>query len=294
VSHFSKVRKAAQLAALWTMLSAANKQPQPAAEVFLVSLAVAQSLKDEPVPISQMVRESCISASTKSLEFAFNSVAVSSNDLARLSGALAQIEVQESKGVPFTRALAGQRVLTPSFFHLPSEKMKEKIQELQTFGLESWTNQTVNEMMTHLPAQSNFMTETLASEFAMRKEPFPGRLKIEEYESSRAAEAGDKRFYLAQAMLTRANYDIAVRREAAGLANVRLMQTAVALEQFRRANRRYPDELAELAPKFLSEVPADPFNGEPLFYLKSSGYELLCGGATGSPINFRVETPPKL
>ena len=73
-----------------------------------------------------------------------------------------------------------------------------------------------------------------------------------------------------------------------------MIQSSVALEQFRRANRRYPDSLAELAPKFLSEVPANPFNGEPLFYLKSSGYELLCRGTTGSPINFRVEAPPKL
>jgi hypothetical protein len=80
---------------------------------------------------------------------------------------------------------------------------------------------------------------------------------------------------------------------AARLAGVRVMQTAVALEQFRRANRKYPDSLAELAPAFLPQVTKDPFNGKPLSYQNFPGYQLRCTGGTNTTIHFEVGSPPK-
>ncbi len=290
-SHFVKVRNAAELGILRTVLSAANKQPQQAVDAFLLSLAVVQSLREEPLTASQLTREGRIQVQRSGLEFMFNAVAVPSADLDRLAAALAKVEAKDSKGVPFTRALAGERVLTLHEFESP-DKLKKEIEELQRSGFAGWTNATMNQLMTNLPAQCAFMIETLTHELALRKEPFPERLKSEEYTKSRTAEAKSEQFYLAEAMLTGRAYS--VRREATGLAYVRVMQTAVALEQFRRVNRKYPDSLSELVPKFLPAVPADPFNGEPLFYLKAAGYEVNCRGAVGAPIQFRVETPAKL
>ncbi len=51
------------------------------------------------------------------------------------------------------------------------------------------------------------------------------------------------------------------------LATARLTQTAIALARYRLANsKRLPSTLAELVPRFLSSVPLDPFDGEPLRY----------------------------
>lgn len=41
---------------------------------------------------------------------------------------------------------------------------------------------------------------------------------------------------------------------------------AVALERFRLANQRWPANLDELTPKYLAQLPTDPFTGQPLRY----------------------------
>jgi hypothetical protein len=40
--------------------------------------------------------------------------------------------------------------------------------------------------------------------------------------------------------------------------------TAIAVERFRRADRRWPNQLDDLVPRYLSSVPIDPFDGQPL------------------------------
>lgn len=55
----------------------------------------------------------------------------------------------------------------------------------------------------------------------------------------------------------------------------RLARTGIALEEFRRKHGRFPEELEELAPEFLPELPPDPFDGAPLRYRKG-------------PLEFRV------
>jgi hypothetical protein len=53
------------------------------------------------------------------------------------------------------------------------------------------------------------------------------------------------------------------------LARLRCAVAAVAAERYRLANDRWPDDLAALVPKYLSAVPADPFDGKPLGYANS-------------------------
>jgi hypothetical protein len=45
---------------------------------------------------------------------------------------------------------------------------------------------------------------------------------------------------------------------------LRSAYTALALERFHQANGRWPATLAELVPRYLSEIPLDPFDGAPL------------------------------
>ena len=94
--HLSKVRDAVGLLELRTVLSAANKEPKPAADAFLLSLSVAQSLKDEPLMASQAVRDASVRGPRKSLEFVFNTIAISPTDLDRLAAGLAKVEAEDS------------------------------------------------------------------------------------------------------------------------------------------------------------------------------------------------------
>jgi hypothetical protein len=74
----------------------------------------------------------------------------------------------------------------------------------------------------------------------------------------------------------------AILKEANGLAQVRLAQTALAVESFRLAQGKLPEKLDELVPQFLSTVPSDPFDGQSLRYHRlAKGYVIYSVGSDG-------------
>jgi hypothetical protein len=293
--HLGKIKKAVQLNQLRTALFADDKQPQDAADSLLLSLALGQSLKDEPTLISQLVRVACNAIVMSSLDYTINLVTIPSPDLERLSTTFAQAESQESAGGSFSCALMAERAMALAFFDLPPDKLEK---ELNNFGGNNSNmprNVPPSELLRDLKSQRAFADETFKHALAMRQALFPERLKVDEYMASRAKEASGKKYYISQLLLGALGK--ATRREAAGLANLRLAQTGIALERFRQANGgQYPDSLAKLTPTLLPEVPVDPFDGKPLHYDRSGeGYELGCTGiAPAKPLSFKVVRPPKL
>jgi hypothetical protein len=79
----------------------------------------------------------------------------------------------------------------------------------------------------------------------------------------------------------------------------RNLHVAVALAAYRKANGRYPAKLADLAPKFLPEVPSDLFAERPLNYKPDANGYLLYSvglngkddGGTGDDLAVRVPLP---
>jgi len=52
-------------------------------------------------------------------------------------------------------------------------------------------------------------------------------------------------------------------------------RTALAIERYRLANGKLPEQLTDLVPKYLGEVPLDPFDGRPIRYRRTEpGYRL--------------------
>ena len=58
----------------------------------------------------------------------------------------------------------------------------------------------------------------------------------------------------------------AVQKAARVQTDVDLMTLACALERFRLAEGAYPDQLAALSPRFITTLPHDLINGQPLKY----------------------------
>ena len=101
-----------------------------------------------------------------------------------------------------------------------------------------------------------------------------GRLRADDVVRQRVAQAAERKLPIVRVLLP--GLGGAAAREAECLANLRLGETAVALEQFRAAHAsRYPDSLSELTPEFLAGLPLDPFDGQPLRYRKTGGGHLL-------------------
>jgi hypothetical protein len=100
------------------------------------------------------------------------------------------------------------------------------------------------------------------------------------------------RYFLA-VMLPRANVANQIYFQ---LADDRLAQIGLALRRYHDDNRTLPSNLETLVPKYLPEVPMDPFNGQPLRYTAAKGSVSSVG--TGSPIHdddpFTDEAAPTL
>lgn len=68
-----------------------------------------------------------------------------------------------------------------------------------------------------------------------------------------------------------------------GQVRYELARVYVALERFRRANNAYPATLAELVPAYLPAVPVDPFDSQPMKYLRTpkGGFRAYSVSANG-------------
>jgi hypothetical protein len=291
--HLAKIKRAAQFTQLRAILAADNKQPQEAVDSILLSLAVAQSLKNEPVLISQLVRVAANAIDVVSLEYTLNSVALSPADLERLSAAFAKAESENSEGTAFTRALVAERVSAIAFLDLPPEKMEAQLGRNENVN-DGSPKIPVSRMIKDLKSQRAFFAETFDHALGMRSEAFPQRLKQDEYITSRIGEAKARELFLCQTWL--AGLGKVTAREARGLSNLRLAQAAIALERFRQESGAYPDSLGALVPKFLPQVPQDPTNGAKIHYQKSgAGYEVTSTAINAPrPASIKVINPPKL
>jgi hypothetical protein len=82
--------------------------------------------------------------------------------------------------------------------------------------------------------------------------------------------------YKVQALMLAPAFSAAVTKIARIQCQIDLARIAIALERYRLANQNYPESLDELAPKFISEIPHDVINGEPLHYrLEPNGQFIL-------------------
>jgi hypothetical protein len=83
-----------------------------------------------------------------------------------------------------------------------------------------------------------------------------------------------------QTLLLDAASDMNISWDAIAL--LRSAAACVAAERFRLAEGDWPADLAKLVPKYLAEIPADPYDGQPLRFRRASGkfvvYSLLPDG----------------
>jgi len=248
--------------------------------------------------LSQLTRLACHALALRSLEQTVNRVAIPPQTLTQLQDDLGRMADREASGESFNRAFVGEELNGLANFDMPPEELQkalgsspndtnELIVSLQKNGLKN------------LKADRQFFAVSWDQLFAARKDPFPSRLRADNIFGQRASEAKRRQYVFTMLLLPALGKTTS--KEAEALAQLRLAQTAIALEQFRAANgNRYPDALTELSPKFLASVPADPFDGQPLRYAKSgNSYTLQSIGppgandATQKHLAFTVSNPPK-
>jgi hypothetical protein len=77
----------------------------------------------------------------------------------------------------------------------------------------------------------------------------------------------------------------------AGNCRIRCAVIGLACERFRLKSGRWPSSLDELTPAFLSAIPLDPFDGQPLRYLKLVDGVVVSSTGTHPPGSMKIAHP---
>jgi hypothetical protein len=304
MAHLNKIRRAARVIQLAAMYHALAGDGTQAGEDVLTGFALAKSLEQEPTLMSQMFRGVCTFTAANTLEETLSRVAIPQVTLALLARGAQQAADDEAAGTGLTRGIAGDRAMDMAFFDLPADQQKKILDTTRMFAPNNQTPVPLNSALS--PADRQFLAESYLEILNDARKPFPKRLAMQKLATKRATEAWNRQ--LAVSALRLPPLETIVAREAWMLAQLRLAQTAVALEQFRAANGgRYPDSLSQLVPDFLAAIPRDPFAGKKLvFHQAGGGYYVYSVGPDGkdhgglagrfgqSDIVFSLTSPPPL
>jgi DNA-binding transcriptional MerR regulator len=305
--HLMGIKRGMQLSEMAAILDAENNDEKQAANDVLMTLALARSLKAEPVLISQLVRSAGVSLAVDALNQVVNRTTLSPESLSGLTKALQSMEDYDARGEGFSRAMAGELAMHLALLNNPAKLVRDLSTASATDVPEGQRHRMIEylKQARSLKEEQDYLETTSQQLLSARKEAFPERLKVvADLIHQRVTEATDRGLLLNVWLSD--GLDKHVNREARCLANLRLALTAVALEQFRAAhNNRYPAGLSELTPNYLDAVLTDPFDGQPLRYRKqdagyvlySIGWDLKDDG--GKPMNgkggdivFTIVTPP--
>jgi hypothetical protein len=281
------------------------RHPDAALDSVLMGLAVAQSLKLEPLEISQEVRCSMQSRAVNTLEQVINRVSLPLNRLDRLQEVFNQLEMEETKGDDFERGLVGSKLIDLSYFDSSSNQLCQ----IATNLIGNWTtNYTVQQIPQLIAkgwktqdADRKLMGDTFDKMLSIWKEGYPKRFEIDEIFNTRIVDLAQRQFGFL-ILTSMESLPAEATREGKVVIRLRLAQTAVALERYRaRHQNQYPDSLSALVPDFLQAIPEDIFNGSALqYHRRADGYVLYSigsnrtddGGTQTEDIVFRAIHPP--
>jgi hypothetical protein len=245
-------------------------------------LGMARTLDEEPALISQLVRFALDNIAVTTLERRLNAGKMNEAELTSLSSDFAR---QENTNL-ITRALAGERAMAIPYFRMSWAEINklsvsaEKDNDLLTGPPLPGPQPMLFRVTGFFERDLFFYLQTMETNIAFASLQTPQSLMITNFQNGMYEELKHKYCILSALLLPALGN--AVVREANELAYLRTAQTALAVENFRLTHGQLPESLNELVPKFLSTVPVDPFDGQPLRYHRlAKGYVVYSIGRDG-------------
>ncbi len=269
--HLNKLRQAARLLEIEAIQNVEEQKPQQAVESVVASMGVTRSLNQEPVLISYLVHVACQGLSVASLENVLNRTQLTDEQLGQLVTATAESEDHQI----LIRAFVGERCMVSDGFER-IHSGKTRMSELYNF---------IGPLILVYRATGLLELDEISSLDMMNR--YVNTTDLSPLESMAAARSISNAVaslprlrFLSRAIV--GSFDSVFSRASRGDATFRDAQTALAIERYRLANGRLPDQLSDLIPAFLPAVPADPFDGKPLRYKKlGKGYVVYSVGDDG-------------
>lgn len=280
-------RDASVLIAWAAIMEADYGKAEKAFHDLMDSFALARSLKDHPYPVAQFLREACLSDSIFAFERLINRTELSDAQLRELAAALQQArEVDWIKRSMLQDRYATlevyRRLPRPSSWNILSKNRRDRLYSWWCFLLGPQRN-----LLTYLDIMNRYIeTSKLAS-----PERLAAELKFDQQSSSNP-------YGFRMWIPGPPDWAQFTARDIDHQAPLALAEVAVGIERYRLANHgQIPDDVNKLVPVFLTALPKDPFNGQPLRFEKlTNGYAIRCivadvnfTDATRREVSFRVD-----
>ena len=260
LDHLVPLRQGARLLALQAVVSAETGDPADAAKALTETFAVARSLENEPVLVSQLVRLSILNTGVEWLERVLGRCELNNDQLRALDDVLAY--AIERPGL--IRGIARQR----SFF---MDSLYHQIDQIDPDTGEPWSAGEFG--LVYAP------TGLLTSDISFGLRWYDRVLDVlqlppvERHQASQLLKADADSIPRVHVMsyLTLPTISRTVDADVRTFAWLTLARTGLAVERFRVASGALPDSLDQLVPTFLDSVPIDPYDGAPLRYKRLPG-----------------------
>lgn len=228
-------------------------------------LAVGESLRNEPVLISHLVRIAIVGINMNTVERLLNRAELTDDQLQRLDEMLGQIDIEPG----LTRGFCGERAVISGFFVSPADVIETA--NIPVIGLKLIGLWNLNHSFA-----IDYMTQMVEA----TKLPPPKRSAALQTVEDRVESLPLWRYPISRLLLPSLTRAAVIHNRTS--AQLRLGSVAVAVERYRLAEGHLPDDLGVLVSDYLPAIPLDPFDGKPLRYVPDSpGYLLYSIGEDG-------------
>lgn len=254
--HLSEVRRSAHLLNLAAAYHAHTGAPAASVTSVKDGLRLAGSLQGGPSLINYLVQVACTRIAIRGLERTLDATALTDAQLRDLHYAFAAAV----RGLDFKEALVAERCFLIECTRNPSLMGAGGSGEV-AFALPGVRSQGLTDLLDHMAACIEATELPRAEQLARFREV--GR-QLDELSVLHVLAK-----ILAPALVRIVELDLRAR------VHLDLAQTALAIERHRLATGKTPDQLEELTPQYLDQVPIDPFDGQPIRYRRTDpGYVL--------------------
>jgi hypothetical protein len=282
--HLSKVRQGARLLCLDTVMHAEASDPSSAAQSVRSGISLAESLATEPDLISQLVRGACYYYACLGLERTLNRVVLTDKDLDQLIISLPKDDCAKSMHL----SLIAERSMDMELFTRLGPNVGDFLMVVSGEPIEWGSGYRVPGYYLFLFYYTTGFTDLdmlccadLMDVF-IRISERPAEERMSAIPPVQARIQSLPRRCWVSRMFTDA-LGTAMIKNLRLVAGIRVARGALMVEQFRLANGRLPDNLAEFSPKLPNSILLDPFDGQPLRYKKQAkGYVVYSVGEDGN------------
>ncbi len=281
--HLTKIKASMQLLSLEALWDQTHGRTPEALADWDAAFCVSESLRDEPIEISQLVRFAGHAMIGATLERVLNNQALDDPALAHLAQ---QFRAAENPSA-LEHTIAGELCFAidnlesriPLLAAGPRTDNEDE-KSLAPTGPPNPQRLAIVKLSGFMDRELNFNLKFTSEYLAAAKLPYPQKLDTFKTIAVGVSNTARARFYIITRLLTEYTAPHFVSKYSADVANLSIFQTVIAIERYRLANQgRLPETLADLAPAFLPAVPMDPFDGQPLRFKKlAPGYEVYSIG----------------